>query len=295
MTAPVSNLREAFTCTERKPGNTDMKTLLAAAAATLAVATLTTDAHADAVRFDLGLTETLVPNDDRSTGAVEIGFTVNFFGNVDDTLFVNNNGNVTLDQPLSSFTPFDLTSTNREIIAPFFADVDTRGTGTVTYGQTMVNGRDAFAVTYDGVGYFNTRTDRTNTFQVILIDRSDTGEGNFDIEFNYDQIQFETGGASGGQGGLGGDSARVGYSNGSGVEGTFFELAGSAQNGSFLDGSDSGLALIANMLNSDVAGRYVFFARGGDVVVTDPIPLPGAAVFLMTGLAGAAAARRRKG
>ena len=274
-----------------------MKTIIAAAAVALAAPILIADAEAGAVRFDLGLTETLAPNDDRSSGPVEIGFTVNFFGNTDDTLFVNNNGNVTLDQPLASFTPFDLTSTNREIIAAFFADVDTRGgNGTVTYGQTMVDGRDAFAVTYDEVGYYDRRSDRRNTFQIVLIDRSDTGAGNFDIEFNYDQIQFETGEASGGTDGLGGSSARVGFSNGSGVEGTFFELAGSAVNGAFLDGSASGLALIANMLNSEVAGRYVFFARNGDIVaVDDVVPLPGAALFLVTGAAGLAAARRRLG
>ena len=268
-----------------------MKILLASAAVALTAPFLIADAEAGAVRFDLGLTETLAPNDDGSSASVEIGFTVNFFGNVDDTLFVNNNGNITLDQALSTFTPFDLTSTNTEIIAPFFADVDTRGTGTVTYGQTMVDGRAAFAVTYDEVGYFSSGTDRLNTFQVVLIDRSDTGEGNFDIEFNYDQIQFETGGASGGQGGLGGNSARVGFSNGTGVEGTFFELAGSAVNGAFLDGGS--LALIANMLNSDVAGRYVFEARNGDII-TGEVPLPGAALFLVTGAAGLAAARRRK-
>lgn len=271
-----------------------MKTIILAAAAAITAPLLVADARADAVRFDLGLTETLTPNDDRSSGETAIGFTINFFGNENDTLFVNNNGNVTLDDPLSSFTPFDLTSTNREIIAAFFADVDTRGgNGSVTYGQTMVDGRDAFAVTYDEVGYFSRGDDRLNTFQIVLIDRSDTGAGNFDIEFNYDQIEFETGDASDGEGGLGGDSARVGYSNGSGVEGTFFELAGSAENGAFLDGSDSGLSLIANMLNSNVAGRYVFFARNGEITVTDAVPLPGAALFLVTGAAGMAAARRR--
>ena len=251
-------------------------------------------AEAAAVRFDIvpPTASTLSANDDLSTGAVDIGFTVNFFGSVNTQLFVNNNGNVTFDQSLSQFTPDDLTSTSTNIIAPFFADVDTRGTGTVTYGQTTLDGRAAFVVTWDEVGYFSQATDRLNTFQLVLIDRSDTGAGNFDIEFNYDQIQFETGDASDGQGGLGGDSARVGYSNGTGDAGTFFELAGSAQNGAFLDGSDSGLALIENMLNSGVAGRYVFEARNG--VVSAAVPVPGAIVFLATGLVGAAAARRRK-
>ena len=72
---------------------------------------------------------TLARNDDGSTGLVNIGFDVNFFGLTFSHLFVNNNGNVTFDQALSAFTPFGLTNTNRQIIAPFFADVDTRVAG----------------------------------------------------------------------------------------------------------------------------------------------------------------------
>ena len=58
------------------------------------------------------------------------------------------NGNVTLDSPLSTFTPFGLTAANRQIIAPFFADVDTRdpASGVTTFGNGTFNGRNAFGV-----------------------------------------------------------------------------------------------------------------------------------------------------
>jgi Tol biopolymer transport system component len=207
-------------------------------------------------------------NDDGSTGQVAIGFPspINFFGSSASTLFVNNNGNVTFDQPLSTFTPFILNSTNLRIIAPFFADVDTSGTGagTVTYGSGMINGRPAFGVNWLNVDYFPsggaTHTSR-NSFQLILIDRSDTGAGNFDFWFNYGQIQWETGGASGGDvNGLGGFSARVGYSNGLAVS---YEQTGSGVNGALLDSNPSGL--VHNQLNSGVNGRYVFAVRNGIV------------------------------
>jgi len=85
--------------------------------------------------------QTLLPNDDESTDLVPLGFTVNFFGIDRSAVYVNNNGNVTFDQPLFEFTPFDLTSTTRQIIAPFFADVDTSEAGQpVTYGQGSFNG-----------------------------------------------------------------------------------------------------------------------------------------------------------
>ncbi|MGY6554422.1 MAG: nidogen-like domain-containing protein [Wenzhouxiangella sp.] len=238
---------------------------------------------------------TLPPNDDASTGLVSIGFTVNFFGITRTEVYVNNNGNITFDSPLGSFTPFDLTSTGQEIIAPFFADVDTRSAGDpVTYGPGTFNGRPAFGVNYVNVDYFpsNPANTNRNSFQVILVDRSDVGAGDFDIIFNYDQIQWETGGASGGDGnGLGGSSARVGFSNGTGAPGTAFELPGSAINGAFLDGGPN--ALISNRLNSNLDGRYVFQSRGGGIPVPGPsddipaplpVPVGGLWVWLLLGL-----------
>lgn len=205
----------------------------------------------------------LPANDDGSTGPVPIGFAANFFGNEVESLFINNNGNLTLDAPLSTFTPFELTSTGRQIIAPYFADVDTRVGNVVQYGRGFVGDRPAFGVTWPGVGCFSVNVSVLNFFQVVLIDRSDVGPRDFDIEYNYDSIQWETGQASGGnvvcQGGA---SARVGYSNGSGLSGTFFELEGSGSPGAFLDNNaETGLA--NNSLNSPQRGRYVFSVRNG--------------------------------
>jgi hypothetical protein len=201
-------------------------------------------------------------NDDGSTGAVPLGFTANFFGHTYSSLYVNNNGNVTFDSPLGTFTPFSLTSTNRVIIAPFFADVDTRVGHTVTYGTGTVNGHAAFGVNWPGVGYFSAHTNKLNSFQLVLIDRSDTGAGNFDIELNYNQIQWETGDASGGSNGLGGSSARAGFSNGTGQPGTFLELPGSAVNGALLDNNVL-TGLVHNSIGSSQPGQYVFSVRGG--------------------------------
>lgn len=213
---------------------------------------------------------------------IDLGFTVNFFGLSFSQLYVNTNGNITFDGPLASYTPFDLTSANRQIIAPFFADVDTRNpqSGTTTFGKGTFGGRAAFGVTWTNAGYYYQRADKRNSFQVILVERSDTGAGNFDIVFNYDSIQWETGEAqsSGGVDGLGGRSARAGYSNGTGISGTALELRGSAIPGSFLD-SNAATGLIRGSLNSDIPGRYVFFARNGQIIsgglgITGPCPLP---------------------
>ncbi len=181
---------------------------------------------------------TLPANDDGSTGLVDMGFghNIDFFGVMTSQVYVNNNGNITFTGPLGTYTPFGLSGTNTAIIAPFFADVDTRGEGSglTSYGTGTVNGYQAFGVTWPAVGYYDSHTDKLDTFQLVMIDRSDTGAGNFDFWFNYNQIQWETGDASGGNGGLGGNCAAAGYSNGqSGTANVSFQLPGSLVCGRF--------------------------------------------------------------
>jgi Nidogen-like len=229
-------------------------------------------------------------NDDSSVYVPDIGFQVNLGGVAYNSLYVNNNGNITFAAPLSAYTPFPLSTTNRAIIAPFFADVYTvgslypnQGSGPadiVTYGTGTVDGHQAFGVTWDSVGYFAAHTDKLNTFQVVLINRYDNlpGDqnnqvGDVDVELNYNQIQWDTGDASGGRNGLAipneGTSARVGYSDG---VGSAFELAGSAVPNAFLDSSDTGLvnnSFVTSIANSQadlVSGRYVFTSRAGAFV-----------------------------
>ena len=223
-------------------------------------------AVASAIRSVPGFSaNALSRNDDGSSFPVQIGFPINFFGRQYDKVYVNNNGNITFDFPLPVYTPFGLTGTRQVIIAPFFADVDTRNTtsGFVTYGSSIVHGKRMFGVNYFNVGYYNARADKRNTFQLILIDRSDTGSGNFDIEFNYDTLTWETGDASGGSLGFGGASAHAGYSNGNGTPGTSFEIAGSGRNGFFLNSARTGLVWSSSP--GDPRGRYVFKARNGTV------------------------------
>lgn len=284
--------------------------LLTTTAFALLASSSSTNLYADAIYGTLVPgASTLPANDDGSTGLVNIGFSVNFFGATHSTLYVNNNGNFTFNSPLSTFTPFGLTgSTGIPVIAPFFADVDTRGAGSglTNYGATSFTTNDAvnraaFVGNWIDVGYFSTATNLLNSFQAVLIERGETGSGNFDIVFNYRQIQWETGSASGGSGGFGGSSARAGYSAGTGAVGSFFEFAGSGVNGALLDGGINSLIASSNVAINDplytrTAGRYVFQVREGAVINPPPtgVPEPYSLLLLTSTVVPLAIFRRRR-
>lgn len=219
-------------------------------------------------------TNALQPCDDCSSGAISLPMTINFFGGHYNTVYLNNNGNITFDGGHYNYTPFDLSTTTYPIIAPFFADVwtlndplaaDPSNPKTVTWGSYTENGHAVWCATFDGVGssgvgYYYQGYDRRDAFQVLLIDRADRQAGDFDIVFNYDRIEWESGDASGGVGGLAGPygySARAGYAAHNPSDPTsFYELWGSGIAGSFLDPNGSGLIHNSADPVGNVLGRY---------------------------------------
>jgi hypothetical protein len=208
--------------------------------------------------------QTLPANDDSSTPPVSLPFTINFFGTSEPALYVNNNGNVTFGQPLTTYTPETLAAAKVAIIAPFWADVDTRSPspGVVQYGTNIVDSHSAFGVNWVNVGYYSTHADRLLSCQLVIIDRADIAPGNFDMEFNYDRVEWEAGDVSGGSGGYwigpGGGSARAGFSDGI----TDHELTNSGLSRALLD-TNLVTGLVYSNLSNTMPGRYLFHFRNG--------------------------------
>ncbi|WP_013320865.1 PEP-CTERM sorting domain-containing protein [Gloeothece verrucosa] len=205
------------------------------------------------------------PNDDGSSNLLDLPFTINFFGNYFNEFWINNNGNLTFESPLFRYTPEPFPVSNQPMIAPYWADVDTRcqDCGAVYVGSPN---SDTVVVTWDQVGYYDEHSDKTNTFQVVLRNRSqDFTPGDFDIEFRYGGLNWTTGDASGGSNGLGGTPAQAGFDAGDGI------------NFSALPGSFS--SYILNLVNSSnlidpVAGIWSFAIRQGSVPGTIPGTTP---------------------
>ncbi len=236
--------------------------LLATAAVTVAGQS-PASADASAIVTDAGCTTTSLPrNDDGSSSLVTLPFNLNFFGTNYTSLYVNNNGNVTFEGPLSTYTPFTIDANVPPIIAPFLADIDTRNlaSAVTTYGNITFEGRPAFCVNWLNVGYYNNQADKLNSIQLILKDTENIGgDGDFEMIFNYGSITWETGSASGGVNGFGGTSAGAGYSAGSGAGGSFFEIPGSQVDGALLNGGSNSLASGGN--SPGVPGRFRFGVR----------------------------------
>lgn len=228
--------------------------------------------------------------DDTSNLVVSLPFSMNWNGTTYTQIYINMNGNCTFGASYNGYNPStSLAATNRNIMAPLWSDVDTRNTSTgqLTYSSTApgsipkVNGRNAFFVNWIDVASYNNQSSPLNSFQLVLVDRSDTGPGNFDFMFNYDQVAWDIATA------LSTYRARAGW----GQAGAGFELPGSGVTAgsasTLLDSSPSATSLVQNSLNADgQLGRYVFEVRGGsqpnlppDVSVVDRVlegNMPGA-------------------
>ncbi|WP_375454131.1 Ig-like domain-containing protein [uncultured Methylobacterium sp.] len=207
---------------------------------------------------------TLEPNDDESSSAIDITGVfgaggLNFFGGAYTSIYINTNGNITFNGPSATFVPTVIDAgADNPIIAPFFADVDTRGGaaaatqgGTSTGSNLIYVDQDAangvVTITWDDVGYYNSRTDSLNAFQLQLVD---LGGGDFDIVFRYEAVNWTLGSASEGQ------SARAGYAAGNGEN--FYELPQSGD-------ATALLALPTIAGNTGIAGVYVFQVEKGAV------------------------------
>ncbi|MFC5004608.1 nidogen-like domain-containing protein [Dactylosporangium cerinum] len=204
----------------------------------------------DAVVADAGCTtNSLGRSDDGSSGQVPLGFPVNFFGTTYSGMYVNNNGDVTFGSAYSGFSGLNLAAFGNPIVAVAFFDVDTRAPATtpVSHGPITFAGRPAYCVNWVNVGYFNNGADRLNSSQLILVDRSETGAGNFDLVMNYDRLTYEP------AGGL-----TVGYSSGTAT----YVHPGSGVPGALGDANTT-TGLIRNSGGSGHLGRYVYQVRGG--------------------------------
>jgi gliding motility-associated-like protein len=173
-------------------------------------------------------------NDDGSTSAIPIPFNFCFYGQMVNQVYINNNGNISIGYGYSTFSATSFPDTFK-MIAPFWADVDTRGplSGIVWYKVDT----HYMIVQWDNVGYYNSHDDKLSSFQLILTDGTDPiirlGQN---VAFCYKDMSWTTGDASQGVNGWGGIPATVGVNSGNGInyiQFGRFDTTGSVYDGPF--------------------------------------------------------------
>ncbi|MDT8856939.1 Hint domain-containing protein [Paracoccaceae bacterium Fryx2] len=117
---------------------------------------------------------------------------INYFGTDYTSIFINTNGLITFNAPVTAYTPTNLATLTYPAIAPFWTDVDIRnaganGTNNIYWDLDPASQR--VTITWHGVRAYN-GSNGTNTFQVVL---EHTQDGNFEIDFIYQQVQWTNG------------------------------------------------------------------------------------------------------
>jgi hypothetical protein len=226
----------------------------------------------------------LYQNDDWSTRGIILPFKFCLYGDTvgtaADSLYINNNGNISFGSPYSIFSPVPFPTSTYTMIAPFWGDVATvLPSSTTITGFTTSGGVVYYQLTpthlivqWDSVGVYN-HAGQINTFQLIITDGIDSilPAGN-NISFCYGEMQWTTGDASGGVNGFGGTSsgaspATVGINKGDGInyfQVSLFDTAGSAYTGP-IGNPPSGV----NWLT----GKSIFFNSCGTSANLPPIAL----------------------
>lgn len=178
------------------------------------------------------------PADDVTSGLLSLPFTFCFYGNNYTQVRMSANGNIQFPPTNNiAFSSTGFPVANDVMIAPFWADVDIRGTGSCTYDVYPT-----YAVfSWNNVGYYNQKTNLKNDFQMVITDGLDPilppGKN---VGFYYGSMQWTTGDASSGVGGFPNPTitpaipATVGANAGNGVD--YFLIGRFGQSGSFYDG-----------------------------------------------------------
>ena len=170
--------------------------------------------------------------DDQGFGPISLPFNFCLYGTNYNSCYINSNGNVTFTQAFTTFTATAFPSaTIPPMLAPFWGDVDNRGSGTCYY-EVLSN---AAIFHWVDAGYFNQHTDKLNTFQLIITDfTSPLLQPGNNVGFFYDDMNWTTGDASSGSNGFGGTPATVGVNQGNGVD--YIQIGRYDGPGNFYDG-----------------------------------------------------------
>lgn len=147
----------------------------------------------------LGTSKVAGGNDDGSVlvdvSSVFGGGGLNIGGTSYSDIYINSNGTITFDSAETSPSPTDISTYPSPIIAPFWTDINLNSGGDILWDVDPASGK--VTITWHDVAPYS--GSGTNSFQVVL---TNTGSGDFDVDFIYEDIQFSNGGSGVAEGGI---------------------------------------------------------------------------------------------
>ena len=185
--------------------------------------------------------------DDGFSLAMPLPFSFCYYGTPMNTFFVNNNGNISFGGPHVNWSSTPFPEANFQMIAPFWADIDTRAPstpGTDSLGNPLPvpphHGVVYYKITptaaiirWQEVGCFNLQGSLRNTFQVIITDGNDPlVPGGNNVAFCYGDMQWAN--INSFNSTTGGWPTTVGINKGDSVN--FFQVGRFGQLGTYYDG-----------------------------------------------------------
>lgn len=185
-------------------------------------------------------------------GSVEVDITsvfgpsgIDYFGTNYTTLFINTNGLITFAGSDTAFSPTPIDGYGAPAIAPFWSDVDITKGGEIYWDVNPASG--AVTITWSEVAPFSGTG--LNSFQLVL---TNTGSGDFSIEFIYEDIQWTNGFAG---------EATVGFTDG-GANDVVVPGSGDPTVLTNFDATDFGNGDPDGTWESDVTGGVITSSNG---------------------------------
>ncbi len=156
-------------------------------------------------------TDSGVYGDDLSSGAVNIGFTFNYYGTAYTQVYIGSNGYLTFGSGDSTYSNYPFPSSDAYVrIAPYFDDLYVSVPGKIVY-QTLGSAPNRrFVVQYSGIQHCCSDTNPRGDFEVTLHENGSNGPNV--IQFQYNNVSAI------GSGG----SATVGLNKGDGIDDTLY-------------------------------------------------------------------------
>ena len=177
-----------------------------------------------------------------------------FAGSNYTSLYVNSNGLISFGAPVTTPSGASLANLTTPAIAPFWADVNIQSGGEIYWDVNPDSG--SVTVTWDGVAPYS--GSGANSFQVVI---TSTGDGDFELEYIYEDIQWNTGDSN---------QALAGHVDGAGDT---FELEGSGNASALLDyetndfdGGDPSGTFTQVFSNGGVLDGVLTGSDGADVI-----------------------------